>query len=190
MPYKDYAIRDLQHRIAVFEDEIAYKQLFIKLFPSIQNFVFSIVKSRELAEEIASDILIKVWTGRAGLMQIENLKLYLFIAARNLAIRKINQEKQLGERFPLDQLAVEFISDYANPEESAELNELENKIREAIRKLPPRCQIIFKLAKEDKLKYGEIADLLQVSIKTVDNQLSIALKKIAPVVRAHLRKKD
>ena len=189
MQEKEFFIKDLQQRIAAYEDEVAYKQLFFHLFPSLQNFAFSIVKSRELAEEIVSDIFIEIWAGRASLLKIENLRLYLFISVRNLSVRRINQEKKKGQYLFLDNLTVEFISDYGNPEEIFQLNELETKIKSAIKELPPRCQLIYKLAKEDRLKYREIGELLSLSIKTIDNQLAIALKRIASVIQLHSRKK-
>jgi len=176
-------IQDLQHRIAVYEDETAYKQLFFHLFPSLQNFAYSITKSREQAEEITSDIFITLWMKRSSLMNIENLKLYLFISVRNASVKKLKQERRKKEELFLDQLAVEFISDYANPEESMVFNETEKKIKTAIRELPPRCQLIYKLAKEENMRYKDISQLLGLSIKTIDNQLAIAVKKIASVLR-------
>ena len=62
------------------------------------------------------------------------------------------------------------------------------QIENAIDQLPPQCKIIFKLAKEDKLKYKEIAQLLAISIKTIDNQLSSALKKIATVLQLPVKR--
>jgi RNA polymerase sigma-70 factor (ECF subfamily) len=182
-------IRGLQQRIAVYEDETAYKQLFYHLFPSLQNFAYSIVRSREHAEEIASDALISVWVRKASLMSIDNLKLYLFISVRNAAVKKLNLEKKLNQKILPDELSVEFISDYGNPEESASLNETEKRIKSAIRQLPPKCQLIYKLAKEENLRYKEIAELLGISIKTIDNQLAIAVKRIALAINFARAKK-
>jgi RNA polymerase sigma factor (sigma-70 family) len=175
-------IKDLQQRIAVYEDETAYKLLFFQLFPSLQNFAYSIVKSRELAEEIASDALISVWVRRALLMNIENLKLYLFISVKNAAVKKVNLDKKRGQNLQLDDLSVEFISEYGNPADAAQANETERKIKSVVKELPPRCQLIYKLAKEENLKYKEISELLNLSIKTIDNQLAIAIKRISAVV--------
>lgn len=171
-------ILELQYQIATYEDHIAYKTLFFHLFPSLQNFAFSFVKSRMIAEEIASDSLLQVWIRRKMLLEIENLKLYLFVSVKNASLLKLKQEKK-NSHFSLDQLQVEFISDYLTPGESAELNELAQKIAVAVRQLPPSCQLIYKLAKEDRLKYKEIAQLLDISVKTIDNQLAIAIKKIS-----------
>ena len=182
-------IQDLQQRIAVYEDETAYKQLFFHLFPSLQNFAYSIVKSREQAEEVASDIFINIWMKRASLLKIDNLKLYLFVSVKNASLKKLNQERKRGESLLFDELAVEFISDYGNPEESMVCSETERKIRSAIRGLPPRCQLIYKLAKEENMRYKDISQLLDLSVKTIDNQLAIAVKRIATVVKLEKEKK-
>ena len=172
-----YNIRELQHQISLYEDQEAYKRLFYLLFPSLQNFAFSILKSRMSAEEIVSDVFIKVWEIRARLMEIENLQLYLYVSVKNSALRKLQKEK--GDLFlSIDTLDIESISDYINPEEKLQLSETEKTIYDAVQQLPPRCKLIFKLAKEDKLKYKEIAALLNISIKTIDTQLAIALKSI------------
>jgi RNA polymerase sigma factor (sigma-70 family) len=60
------------------------------------------------------------------------------------------------------------------------------RINIAINELPPKCRLVFKLVKEDGLKYREVAELLQISLKTVENQIGIALKKIHSTINVHL----
>ncbi len=122
-------------------------------------------------------------------MEVENLRLYLFTSAKNASLKKLRQETRFSLS-TLDELQVEFISDYGNPEELMNRSELEKKVHEAINELPPRCKVIYKLAKEDKLKYAEIAELLDVSIKTIDSQLVIANKKIISTVKSFVGKKS
>ena len=185
----DLKIKELQYQVAVYEDETAYKSLFFSLFPSLQNFAFSITRSRVLSEEIASDLLLDVWTRRKNLLEIQNLKLYLFVGAKHAAVNKLKQENKRS-RFSLEDLDVEFISDYINPDVSAELHELQEKVARAVKELPASCQLIYKLAKEDRLKYKEIAQLLDLSVKTIDHQLSIALKKIGAALQIPATKKN
>ena len=184
----DRIINELKYQIAAYEDQSAYKSLFFLLFPSLQNFAFSIVKSRVLAEEIASDMLLEVWVRRQKLAEIDNLKLYLFVSVKNASVARLRQENKLS-KFSIDDLHVEFISEYGDPGQSAELHELEHTIARAVKELPPSCQLIYKLAKEDRLKYKEISQLLDLSVKTIDNQLAIALKRIAEAISAHTSKK-
>ena len=180
-------IKELHFQIAVYEDEVAYKKLFFLLFPSLQNFAFSIVKQRQVAEEIASDALINVWAQRQALLKIEDLKMYLYVSVRNAAIRKFRQEHKV-KKISLDELSVEFISDYCSPADTLYGSELRKELFQALQQLPPRCKIIYKLAKEDQMPYKDIASLLGISIKTVDSQLVIAIKKITKAIRSFYRK--
>lgn len=182
-------IAELQYQIAMYEDQSAYKSLFFILFPSLQNFAFSIVKSRVLAEEIASDLMLEVWERRKKLMEIDNLKLYLLVSAKHTAVRKLKQENKQA-KFSIEDLQVEFVSEYSNPDQTAELHDLENQIASTVKALPASCQLIYKLAKEEKLRYKEIAQLLDLSVKTIDNQLAIALKKIATAIQLERSKKN
>lgn len=180
-------IYELQQRIAEFEDEVSYKKLFFHFFLPLKSFSFSIIKSQETAEEIVSDIFLDIWKRRKQLSAIEDLKIYLYTAVRNNSVRKLQQNKK-GTFFCLDDLQVEFASPDENAEAILLTNELSQKIDLAIENLPQRCKIIYKLAKEDGLKYKEIALLLNVSIKTIDNQVATALKKIAAVLNIPIKK--
>jgi RNA polymerase sigma factor (sigma-70 family) len=113
--------------------------------------------------------------------------MYLYTSVRNNSLRKLQQNKKVIF-FSLDEVQVEFASPDENAEAVLLTHELSNKIDSAIDQLPERCKLIFKLAKEDKLKYREIALLLNISIKTIDNQLATALKKIAAVLNIPTKK--
>jgi RNA polymerase sigma-70 factor (family 1) len=180
-PLNVHAIYELQQRIAEYDDATAYKKLFFLLFLPLKNFAAAIVKSKETAEEVVSDIFVEIWARRKQLLEIEDLRMYIYISVRNASLRRL-QQTQKGKMLSLDDLDVEFAS--TDPDAAASLisNELMQKIENAIEQLPPQCKIIYKLAKEDKLKYKEIAQLLTISVKTIDNQLSTALKKIASVL--------
>jgi RNA polymerase sigma-70 factor (ECF subfamily) len=78
----------------------------------------------------------------------------------------------------LDDVKTEIRSLYYNPEQLMISAEMFKRICQAIQELPPRCQLIFKLVKEDNLRYKEVAELLHLSVKTVEAQMTIALKKL------------
>lgn len=177
-----HAISELQHRIADFDDVVAYKRLFFHFFLPLKSFSAAILKSNELAEEVVSDIFMEIWVRRKQLPQIDNLNMYLYISVRNASLRKLQQTKKTST-LSLNDMHVDFASADPDAETNLVTNELAQKIAAAIEQLPQQCKIIFKLAKEDKLKYKEIAQLLNISVKTIDNQLSIALKKIASVLQ-------
>jgi RNA polymerase sigma-70 factor (family 1) len=180
-------LKELQQHIADYEDQVSYQKIFFHFFLPLKSFSYSIIKSKELAEEIVSDALIEIWAKRKQLAEIEDLKMYLYVSVRNASLRKLQQSKK-AFTFSLDEVDVEFTSAYENAETILLNQELSQKIDAAIQQLPQRCKLIFKLAKEDKLKYKEIAILLNISVKTIDHQLSIAVKKIAEVLHISLKK--
>ncbi len=182
-----HELHELQQRIADYEDVSAYKKLFFYFFLPLKSFSYSILKSKEAAEEAVSDIFIEIWAKRKQLLEIEDLKMYLYISVRNASLRRL-QQTQKTSMLSLDDLAVEFASADPNAETFLITNELAHKIDLAIESLPQQCKIIFKLAKQDNLKYKEIAQLLNISVKTIDNQLSTALKKIATILNTSVKR--
>ncbi|MBL0134946.1 MAG: RNA polymerase sigma-70 factor [Chitinophagaceae bacterium] len=180
-------IRELQRRLAVYDDESAYKELFLVYYKPLQQFAFSFIKSQELAEEIVSDVFLKIWEKRAELEAIGNLKVYLYVSIKNTALKYLlKQKRQVA--ISLDELDIELESFHWTPEELILTAEMMKKIEEAINDLPPRCKIIFKLIKEDQLRYKEVAEILNVSVKTIDSQLAIALKKISKAIQLDLER--
>ena len=74
-----------------------------------------------------------------------------------------------------------------NPEQLLITSEAVKRIDHAIQNLPPRCKLIFKLVREDKLRYNDIAELLSISVKTIDNQMAIAVRKISSAINFELK---
>src|SRR5258707_14553517 len=103
------AIREMQERIAFYEDMKAYNQLFQLLSGGIFRFTYSLVRSNEVAEEIVSDVFIKVWQIRQRLPEIENLKVYLYTIAKNFSLNYITKNYK-NTVVSLDELDVEAAS--------------------------------------------------------------------------------
>jgi len=174
----DSHINYLLEEISSHNCEKSYKELFITMYEKLYDFSFSILKSKEDAEEVVSDFFINIWIKRAtNLKKLENPRLYLFVGVKNYTLNKIksNKRRELPE---LDQWSAELSSVFFNPEELAISVELTKKIISAVNQLPTKCKIIFKLIKEDGLKYNEVSQLLDISVKTVESQMAIALRRI------------
>lgn len=178
-------LSNIQSRIALHNDEQAYKELFHHFYPSLYQFALSIVKTGQIADELVSDVFIRIWRKRTALARIQNLKLYLFTSTKNTSLNYLRQQKREVE-LP-DDYRVQLRSVYFNPEELLITAEMIKRIQLAIHQLPPRCQLIFKLVKEDGLKHKEVAGLLNLSIKTVENQLAVALRKIGTAIQFDIR---
>lgn len=175
----------LQRKIAE-NDQSAYRQLFIMYYDKLLRFVMVFARNKELSEEIVSDVFINIWRRRTKIDDIENLKLYLYISAKNITfnyLTKLHREKFTN----LDMVKVEPEAPFASPSDAMITREMNMKLKEAISELPPRCKLIFKLIKEDGLSYKQAAKLLNLSVSTVENQLAIAIKKIAGTIRYSLK---
>jgi RNA polymerase sigma-70 factor (ECF subfamily) len=186
MPTNDQ-LKEVQRRIAVYDDEKAYKELFFSFHKLLTQFAFSFVKSKEMAEEIVSDVFINIWKGRKNLEEIENLKTYLYISTKNISLKYLlKQHKQVA--IGIDALSIELESKDIHPEQLMITADMVNKITHTVNHLPPRCKLIYKFIKEDGLRYKEVAAILNISVKTIDNQLAIALKKIGAAINVNLKK--
>ena len=169
-------------RIALSEDMKAYKELYLLMFDSLFHFSYSFVKSKQVAEELVSDVFIKLWQIRTQLNAVDSLKLYLFGITKNFSLSYLaraskNLSIQLDD-MNLDEINIESVIEFKNPEDLCISKETIKDVMQAIQDLPPQCQIIFSLVKVEGLKYKEVAKLLNISVFTVRNQVAIATKKI------------
>ena len=179
-------LRYLQDRIARADDQYAYKELFAAFYSYLMQFGMSLVRSRQTAEEVVSDVFIKIWQKRGDLHKISDLRIYLYVATRNTALNYLDKQKRL------DSKKLEFASRPSgfsfDPEQLMITTEMMARIEKAIDHLPPKCKVIFKLVKEDCLKYREVSEILNISVKTVENQLAIALRKIGSEINFEIEK--
>ncbi len=184
MPEND-PIKRLLAAIAFANDQSAYKELFILLHGRLKQFAYSILKSHEESEELVSDLFIKVWQKKDQLTTIESPLLYFYTSAKNMAYNRLSKQRRQINPSPEEWL-VQLNSVYFDPEQLMMTEEMMRQIRQAINSLPPRCRIIFKLVKEDGLKYKEVAELLQLSVKTVEAQMAIALRRLGKCMQLEI----
>ena len=181
-------IRNLLVLIAEKDDEIAFKHLFDLFVHGLTRFAFIILKNKELADEVVSDLFFKIWTQRKKNVGIENFKAYLFTSIRNISLNYLTK-KEREKVFLLEDISVALPIDEINPESELISKELRDAISIAINHLPERCKLIYSLAKIEQLKYKEIAEILNISVKTIDHQLTIAIKKIGEEIHNYLEEK-
>ena len=182
-------LQELLERISGKSDEIAFRQLYEIFTPGLLRFSFSFLKKKELSEEVVADVFFNIWVHRNNLKDIENIKAYLFTSARNTALNYLDKEKRY-KAIQLDDLSVPLQIDEICPESELISKELKEAIGRAIDHLPERCKLIYSLAKIEQLKYKEISQILDISVKTIDHQLTIAIKKIGCEIRNYLDEQD
>ena len=180
-------ITELQNRICLHEDKAAYRVLYDLLFPSLFRFSYSLVKSKEAAEEIVSDVFIKIWLIRTDLKEIGNLRSYMFKITKNLSLNFIAENSRVSI-LKLDDVSVNCYVSMNNPETYFISSELDQKLKSVIASLPTRSKIVFQLIKEDGLEYKEVAKILDISVHTVRNLLASAVRKIYEAIPAYVVK--
>jgi RNA polymerase sigma-70 factor (ECF subfamily) len=165
-------------------DQQAFRQLFNYYCKKLTLFALSMVKSNEAAREIVDEVFIKIWRNRATINNIHNLKVYLYTATKNTALNylAVNAKKNITEGF--DFFATQ-IADEQSPDTKLINSEILKNINAAIESLPSRCKMVFKLVREDGLSYKEVAEILNISPKTVDAQMVIAVRHISERVKGH-----
>ena len=182
MPENLSDLTDIVNAIAIHDSYSAYKKLFGLLFPSIKRFSYSLLKSPQLAEEVASDVMITLWRKRKTITSISNIKAYSFVIAKNLSLN-ILRKNSGGSVVSLDDVSINLQIDNTTPEWILINDELRKSLNNAINELPTQCKIIFRLVKEDGLSYKDVSEILDVSVKTVDSQLVIANRRLSLAIR-------
>lgn len=156
-------------------DEQAFELLFRKFYVRLCAFSNKFLNDPEEAKEIVQDVFAKIWEGRELIDPEDSLKSYLFKIAQNHSInrlRKIKVESRYTEIYKLIYLEQFHYSTH----ETLLAKELEDNVARAVGKLPVECRKIYELSRTKGLKYREIADNLNISVKTVEAQMSKALR--------------
>lgn len=172
-------IKELLARISLQSCEKSYKELFISLHPQLTSFADTLLHSPEDAEEVVSDFFINLWTKKHQFDAIDNPRVYIYVSIKNLSINKLRVRKTAGVATAAEiEWDARMESVFFNPEELLMSQEVVARLMKAINELPPRCRSIFKMIKEGGLRYQEVADIMDISLKTVEAQMAIALRRI------------
>lgn len=165
-------------------DEQEFRRLFHYFSPRLNQFAYSIVRIKEAATEIVDDVFIKLWKHREKATAILNIRVYLYVAVKNSALNYLSSKANLQVTEPFNHVDIALSRDPL-PDQKLISAELQKRITAAIEALPPRCKMIFKLVREDGLRYKDVAEILNLTVNTVDAQMVIAVKRIAEKVQPH-----
>lgn len=173
----------LQEQIAL-GDQRAFRLLFDHFSDKLSRFSFAIVKQKDAALEVVDEVFVKIWKQRSNLPAVNHLRTYLYTATKNASLNYLARKANEQVTEPFDFINIELREEWY-PDQQMITAEIMKKILEAVNDLPPRCKMIFKLVREDGLKYKEVADILNISVNTVDAQMVIAVKRIGERVKGH-----
>ncbi len=168
-----------------FEDR-DFNHLFNEFYTPLCRFSMKFVTNKDVAEDIVQGLFIYLWENRERLVTIPSVKSYVFTAAKNRSLnylRKVYSEKTGNT--DLNEQETGMKRSLPNPEELLESKELEIILEKGIELLPVKCRTIFTMKRFGDLTNKEVAKKLNISVKTVEAQMTIALRKLTAFLSTH-----
>jgi RNA polymerase sigma-70 factor, ECF subfamily len=155
-------------------DEQAFELLFRKYYIRLCSFTNKFIHDPEEAKDIVEEVFMKIWEKRTEINPEDSLISYMFKIAQNKSLNTLRKKKAESKCVEIFKLIYIDNNDYSGFETFLS-KELEKNIQIAINKIPPKCKRVFELSRSEGLKYSQIAEELNISIKTVEVHMSKAL---------------
>lgn len=164
-------------------DAKAFEAIFRSRFKPMVGYALRFVRDLESARGIVQEVFVNLWEKRADLDAGREVEAYLTTSVRNRCLNYLRDQKKFNHEL----LDFEGLMDHNwHPVDQLEIAELDARIRQAVDELPEKCREIFLLSRFENLKYQQIADKLQLSVKTVETQMSRALSHLRIRLAAYL----
>lgn len=166
-------------------NEVAFEQAFRIYSKPLHAYGYTLLNNSHIAEEMIQDLFLKIWEQR-GVLQIHtSLKAYLYRAIHNDCMNYIRHLKVKKNYETAVNTSSNEIN-YQQPIDRLAVKELQQKLRSGLNKLPEACRTVFQLSRFEHLSYKEIASQLEISIKTVENQMSKAFRILRVELKDYL----
>jgi RNA polymerase sigma-70 factor (ECF subfamily) len=159
-----------------FKTKADFEVLFKSHYSSLCAYANGFLKDYDAAEEVVQEVMFRIWTSRETLVIESAVRSYLFRAVRN-GCMNVLKHLNIRDEYKAFQERQSFDNQPSHEDEMI-FSELEQKIREAIDNLPSERRKVFILSRYDGLTYSQIAEKLDISVKTVENQMGKALKTL------------
>lgn len=166
-------------------DTRAYQAIFDKYYQRLFSYINTYTKDESNTKDILQETFIKLWNNRENIDENSSILAYLHKIAYNIFID--NYRKGKRQQNMLDSLAYEAVTNSIENNDNEIITRKIELVKKSIAELPPRCQEVFKLSKYEGLKYTEIAETLNISIKTVEAQMGKAFSYIRKQVVSNIK---
>lgn len=156
------------------QDEAGFGPFFRRYYKEVVLSAFRILREQNRAEDVAQEVFAEIWKKRLGL-EVENILAYLRKAAVNKALNELRSQGKM----PLaDESEIELRTESVHLPDNQNLDDLHKALQNAIHRLPERCRLVLILSRYEQLSQAEIAQEMNISVKTVENQIGKALKML------------
>lgn len=177
-----YSDKEICHQLQN-DDKDILKHLFDIYYENLVRYSISLISSNEVAEEIVQDVFVNIWNNRKQFNIESSLKSYLFTSVRNRSINHLKSKYQKVKHQDISE--TRNLQDALLADQNIQAEQLNEIISEAINQLPEKCRIIFNLSRNSDLTYNEIANKLNISNRTVQAQIGIAIIRIKNHLNMH-----
>lgn len=160
-----------------YMDEASFEALFRENLEVLNNIANTIVKDRDVAKDIVQQVFYKLWTRKDELSIQTSMRSYLHRAIINTGLNHVEKHKRMVH-VETDDLPESTIMVREEALHQLEASDLDEVLNEAMDQLPSRCRLVFTLSRYDGLTNKEIAEHMETSVKTVENQMGKALKHL------------
>lgn len=164
-------------KIAKDNDQVVFREFFDVFHAQLFELAKYYTKSHELAEEVVSDVFYKVWKNRQKLLKVSNLEGYLYTMTKHQSVDHIRSLSKV-QFMSIDKAELSITLKPIDPEKQLLSDELITVFENSIISLPDKCGLVFRLVKQDGFTYREVADMLDISMKTVEKHIGVALKRV------------
>ncbi|SHF80262.1 RNA polymerase sigma-70 factor, ECF subfamily [Mariniphaga anaerophila] len=164
-------------------DKKAFEALFRQYYPHLCLYTTKVLKNPSAAEEIVQELFVLLWENRKKTKIESSLQNYLFRAVKNHCLNYIKHNQIVNEH---SKKVLAQTEKFYSGENIDTQQELFQKIEESISELPEKRQKIFRMSREEGLKYNEIALKLNISVKTVETQIGLAISTLRKKLRHFL----
>lgn len=151
-----------------------FKEIYDKFYTGLANYAFSVLKDRDAAKDVVQEVFLDLWNKRATLSIQTSLQAYLVRAVKFKSIDFIRKDKTKQQY--IASAVTEDRTFQANSDDEDELDERKKRLSYAIAQLPTKCRQAFMLSRVNGYTYKEVAAEMDISVKTVENQISRAFK--------------
>jgi len=186
---KSIRTRKLIQRISE-QDEEAFNELFNYYYPKLIQISLAFVPNINMAQEVVSDVFYKILKNPALLKKIDDFDNYTFLSIKNQSLTYLKKNKNKHLFNSIEHTDDYLLKDIKNPERSIISDELFQLVNDTVQKLPPKRKVIYQLVKEEGKKYKEVAEIMGISVKTVELQMCNALKELRKTISFYLESKD